>query len=401
MRLSVIFKIAFKNLMGKKTRSVLTIGGVMVGIGAIVFLVSLAYGVQYLIVERATGLDALRIIDVSTVKSKVIKLNDDAVDNFKGLAEIDLVEALVNMPGKINYGGSATDVVIFATTPEYLEMASVKVDQGSYYEEDEEGMIVNTAVLNLIGVSEQNYTDMLDNKAGVDIIIQKELLDEEDDDKSKTVTKELKIVGIIDDADTPYLFIPLKVATGEGVVNYSQAKVKMKDATGLEDLRQKIEAIGFSTSSAADTVEQINSIFSIFRIILGSFGAIALGVAAIGMFNTLTVSLLERTREVGLMKALGVKKKEVFILFLSESFLISLIGGLLGIAFGWFAGESVNFILAQLARSTGNEAVDIFTTPVAFVGVIIVFSMVVGFVTGIYPSRRASSLNPLDALRYE
>lgn len=314
---------------------------------------------------------------------------------------VEAVENLVNIPGRISYGGSATDVVIFAASPEYLKMASVKTDYGKEYSSGNENTIVNTSVLNLMGIKEVNYDSALNEEAKITLLIPAELLGQEQGSEVKEVEKILKIVGVISDTETPYLFIPLQVAKEEGVINYSQAKVKVTDSTKLEDVRQKFESLGFSTTSAADTVQQIDQIFSIFRVILASFGSIALVVSALGMFNTLTVSLLERTREVGLMKALGAKRSAVFALFLSESLLISIIGGVIGILLGWGAGELTNFLLNRLAAVTGNEAVDIFQTPLLFIGGILIFSFMVGFLTGLYPSKRASSLNPLDALRYE
>jgi len=368
---------------------------------AIVFLVSFAYGVQELIIDRATGLDALRIIDVSTVRSQIVKLDDLTIQRFQDFSEVEDVEPLLNVPGKINYGGSSTDIVIFSASPEYLNMGSVKVDQGNYYSETDNSVIVNTAVLNLIGINEDAYNKVIGSKAEVKILLQEDLFEEGSTKESKTAIRELNIVGVIADTETPYVFLPFSILKEQGVVNYSQAKVKVYDGTQLETIRLQLESLGFSTSSAADTVDQIDQIFTIFRVILAAFGSIALVVSSLGMFNTLTVSLLERTREVGLMKALGAKKKVVFTLFLSESLLIAVVGGSLGILMGWLAGEGVNFLLNRLAIATGNESVDIFQTPVIFVVGIVLFSFVVGFLTGLYPSRRASSLNPLDALRFE
>ncbi|MCA9392216.1 ABC transporter permease [candidate division WWE3 bacterium] len=392
--------------MGKKLRSFLTIGGVILGIGAIVFLVSLGYGLQELLVERITGLDALRIIDVTTVKSQIIRLNDEAKQRFLSFEPVEQVELQVNLPGRIRFGGSSTDVVVFGATKEYLQMASVKSDVGNVYENNQDAIIVNTSVLNLVGVDPQAYEQTLGKDASIELVLLTELLNndttaQDGGEESTSVTKELPIVGIIDDNETPYVYIPLSLLRSENVVNFSQAKVKVKNQAELEAIRNNIESLGFNTSSAADTVQQIDQIFTIFRVVLAGFGAIGLIVAALGMFNTLTVSLLERTREIGLMKALGAKRKDIFLLFLVEALLISGIGGLLGIGFGYLLGEGGNFMLNQLAQATGNDPVDIFYTPVVFMVIIFVFSLSVGFLTGLFPSQRAGKLNPLDALRYE
>lgn len=135
--------------------------------------------------------------------------------------------------------------------------------------------------------------------------------------------------------------------------------------------------------------------------ILGAFGLIALIVASIGTFNTLTISLLERTREIGLFKALGMRNRDVYKLFLSESLIIGFLGGILGVAVGILAGMGIDALIALYAHKTGAENIVIFTTPWVFAAGTAGLSLVIGFVTGWYPSRRAVKMNPLDALRYE
>ncbi|NCS32528.1 FtsX-like permease family protein [bacterium] len=403
MKLSVLFQIALKSIWGKKLRSILTIGGVVVGIGAIVFLVSVGYGLQNLIVEKATGLDALRIIDVSTVKSQIIRLDEDSIGRFSSFENVDNVQVVVNVPGRVKVGGSTTDTVVFGAPVEYLDLSGVKVDQGSVYENDSSNAIINSAALNVIGIKPEQYQTFLGKEVNIELVLLGELIATNDSPEEQTVNSEvtLTIGGIINDDNTPYIFVPLKVLTDQGIHNYSQAKVRVKDNSQLANVRDTIESLGFSTKSASDTVQQIDQIFSIFRIVVSGFGAIGLVVASLGMFNTLTVSLLERTREIGLMKALGAKRRDIFALFLFEALIISGIGGILGVIFGYALGETGNYVLNTLAVATGNEPVDIFQTPVVFVIGLFLFSLLVGFLTGLYPSRRARGLNPLDALRFE
>lgn len=404
MRLKILIKIALKSILGKKLRSFLTIGGVILGIGAIVFLVSLGYGLQNLLIERITGLDALRIIDVTTVKSQIIRLDSEIKNTFLGFEEVEDVQFLVNLPGRLSFGGSTTDVVVYGVTKEYMEVSGVNPEFGELFENNDRAMILNTSVLDLVGVDQANYESIVGESTSAEYILLQDLItpfDSTEEIERKVVEKEFPIVAVVDDNQTPYIYVPLSFLEEEGVVNYSQAKVKVYNQEQLEAVRTNIESLGFSTSSAADTVRQIDQIFGVFRIILAAFGAIGLAVAALGMFNTLTVSLLERSREIGLMKALGAKQNDIFLLFLFEALLISGIGGLLGILFGIGIGELGNYGLNRLAAATGNEPVDIFSTPVVFIGIIFVFSLTVGFLTGLFPSRRAGKLNPLDALRYE
>ena len=159
--------------------------------------------------------------------------------------------------------------------------------------------------------------------------------------------------------------------------------------------------MGYVTRSVADTVDQINSLFATARTVLMLLGMVALSVAALGMFNTLTVSLLERTREVGLMKAMGMKSWEVQELFLTESMLMGFLGGLLGIIVGFITGKLVGMALSFFAIFKGVGYIDISYVPLSFVIVIIFLSLLVGIVTGIYPAKRATKISALNALRYE
>jgi len=148
---------------------------------------------------------------------------------------------------------------------------------------------------------------------------------------------------------------PLKVSAATS----SQIKIIAKDKTVLDDVRKKIESMGFLTYSVVDTVSQINSLFGTARVVLGALGAVALGVASLGMFNTLTVSLLERTREVGLMKAMGMSSGEVKRLFLTESMIMGFLGGILGIFLGFLGGKLFSLVLSVFSLLKGAGFIDI------------------------------------------
>jgi ABC-type antimicrobial peptide transport system permease subunit len=159
--------------------------------------------------------------------------------------------------------------------------------------------------------------------------------------------------------------------------------------------------MGLKTQYVGDTVSQINQVFGIFRAVLAAFGVITLIVAILGMFNTLTISLLERIKEVALMKMLGMRRKDINSIFLTESVLLGLAGGIFGMLLGVLAGKIVNLILNHYARNMGGEAVTVFYSPVIFIVAIVAVSILVGFLTGIYPARRAVKVKALDVLRYE
>jgi putative ABC transport system permease protein len=183
-----------------------------------------------------------------------------------------------------------------------------------------------------------------------------------------------------------------------GIDTYSNLKVLAKSPDTLNTVRSRIETLGFSTHSIVDTVVQVNKLFMVMRYLFASFGIIAFIVAIIGMFNTLTITLLERTREVAVMKTLGTTNHDISRLFLVESLLIGLVGGIAGIILGLVLGVSVDMLLMMLR---GDGGIRLFVFPPFFLLLMLGVSVVVGLVTGLYPAKRSRDISPLDAIRYE
>ena len=223
------------------------------------------------------------------------------------------------------------------------------------------------------------------------------------DATSKLITQEIKyeIIGLISDDNTEYFYLPLSDLERLGLQNYSQLKVITQDKNSLKQVRRDIEVLGVATSSTADTVAQIESLFVNIRLLLGLLGTIALGVAALGMFNTLTVSLLERTREIGGMKTMGMVSAEIQELFLSEAMIMGFAGGIGGLMLGFFMGELTSFGLSVFAVASGVGYLSVSYVPIFLVIFILTCSFMVGLVTGLYPAQRAKHTSALNALRYE
>jgi len=213
--------------------------------------------------------------------------------------------------------------------------------------------------------------------------------------------REYKIKGVIEDNNTSFYYYHLADAKRLGISVYSQLKVLTDSQEKLSGVRKNIEFLGFKTDSTADTVIQIESLFKTLRIILGLLGTIALAVASLGMFNTMTVSLLERTREVGVMKAMGMLSNEVRELFLAESMIMGVGGGVFGILLGFSLGKILSLILTSISLVKGQGVINIVYIPWFFTVFILTISFVVGMITGWYPSKRARQISALDALRYE
>jgi len=416
MKLSYIFFLSGSNLTKRRLRSVLTIGGMAVGISLIVFLVSLGFGLQRLIKNQITNVEALTILDVSKGESTLLKLDDEVINKFESIEDVGNVSPSLSLSGQVGREDSVTDVAIYGIDPQFMSMEGIKTNFGEEFSSSEaQEIIITKTALNLIGYGEPQ--EALNTELDLKLLVPERV---EGTEEEELVSKEVsaKTVGvIIDDEELAIVYVPLKYLETLGyspdyseakvkidkeeVKEYTLARVKVEDEEKLKEVRQKIEGMGYQVDSIADTVGQIDKIFLVFEIIMGLFGAIAMFVAAMGALNTLTVSLLERTREIGIMKTLGSTSRDIYRLFLIEAVLIGMTGGIIGIILGFLLGEGVNSGVNYLAQRAGGEQVDIFYTPLLFVLAVVAIAFLVSVVTGFYPARRAAKINALDALRYE
>jgi len=284
------------------------------------------------------------------------------------------------------------DISSESESEEALKIKTVVLDPSAKRE-----AVVNRAMLSVLGINEN---DAPGQKFNSSFVVTSDLLSD-GEDKIESEPAEYVIVGVIPGDKTPIFYVPFIDLRSLGVVNFSQTTVVVKNEKELDKARKKVEAMGFATSSVVDTVNQINSLFATARTVLALLGAVALAVAALGMFNTLTVSLLERTREVGLMKAMGMKSSEVKELFLTESMTMGFFGGILGLALGFLGGKVISLILSTFAIFKGVGFIDVTHIPAIFVFLILFLSLFVGIGTGIYPAKRATKISALNALRYE
>lgn len=400
MKLKTIIKIASKNLWSHRLRTILTVTGVTIGISSIIFLVSLGYGLEQLVTNQVANFDAFTTIDVPSANISTFRLDDTAIDKVSSFAHVAKIAPVTNLAGRIKKSESAStaETIIIGADQDYWKIAEVISDSAGKMPETKEEVSLNKAALNLIGESSDN---VIGKTIDLDIIIPAEFRDNPTDGMKVANQVPLKIVGILSDNKSPAVYTTSDFLKSQGVAKYSSLKLKVDDKDNVEIVRKQLENIGFSTEYVGDTVNEISQVFSLFRVILAAFGSIALIVAALGTFNTLTISLLERIREIGLFKALGMRNRDVYKLFLTESLIIGLLGGILGMALGYSLGCIINCVLSALASKANTETIKIFVTPWFFTIMIAFFSVVVGFITGWYPSKRAVKIDPLDALRYE
>lgn len=404
MKPKQLMKIAWKNLWAHRLRTSLTIVGVTIGIGSIIFLLSLGFGLEKVVTEQVASFTAFATIDIPAANLKTGKINEAAIDRIRTVPHITRIERVADLAGRVRLSNAAstTETIVAAVDPGYFDLAEVRAMSGQLFTGDETNVVVVGAGLaGLLGFSDEP-SRLLGRELILDLIVGADL--RAGDGSDNPIVKEqlpLQVIGVTGDDQTPVMYIPLKLAGGQGVVNMTTLKVKLDDRRSVDKTRKVIETFGFSTEYVGDTVNQIAQVFAVFRVVLAGFGLIALIVASLATFNMLTIALLERLREVGLLKALGMRNKDVLRLFLAESITIGAVGGGLGIVTGLVVGQLVNLGLRLLADRAEVDAVQVFVTPGQIVVAIAVFSLIVGFVTGILPAKRAARTSALDALRYE
>jgi len=234
----------------------------------------------------------------------------------------------------------------------------------------------------------------------------------------------LKIVGVTDlDPDSmrgpvrAHVLLPLKLVESLHVVQpnalrdttqaaskvpaYSTVSVRVKDPGKIQVVEDAIKKMGFNTFSMLDATRSLRRFFAVLDLFLGIFGSLALAVASIGIVNTLVMAILERRREIGIMKAIGASDVDVKKLFFAEAGVMGALGGALGVALGWTIGRLINIGTNIYLKRQDLAPEQIWFVPWWLVGSAIAFAVIVSLVSGLYPAARAARLDPVQALRYE
>lgn len=402
MRFGDIFKLATRMFRARTSQTLLTIAGMSIGIGAILFLVSLGYGLQKTLLERITTSESLLTLDVTEAKSGVVLLNSETIGKIEEMDGVEKVSSAFQLTAQGNYEGLSADIIAMGTDPAFLRFGGFKASQGKLLsDENENNIVITSAVAQLYG---KEVDEMMGSEITFTFFVPKEVESAEESFQSNydkiDSDKKYVIAGVIEGEDN-VVYIHSSSLSDLKIERFSQAKVKCRSNNEMGMIRDRILEFGLLASSLSDTVDQANKIFSVIQIILLLFGFIALVVSAIGMFNTMTIALLERTEEIGIMKSIGASAKGIAAVFFTEAAIMGFLGGIGGLILGYFGGLFFNWLINFAATYFGGEKVDIFYSPPLLILGIVVGSLVVGIVTGVMPARRASKIDPLEALRYK
>jgi putative ABC transport system permease protein len=236
--------------------------------------------------------------------------------------------------------------------------------------------------------------------------------------------RKLRIVGISDQdpegmrgAAGARVFLPLQLAENlhimlpsgmsernpnlSSVPTYPSISVRVRSPNDVESVEDAIKKLGYNAYSILDATRNLRRFFAVLDLFLGIFGSLALTVAALGIVNTLVMAILERRREIGIMKALGASDADVKKLFFAEAAVMGFVGGILGVALGWSIGRVINIATNIYLRRQDLPAENLWAVPWWLVVLAILFAVVVSMISGLYPAARAARLDPVQALRYE
>ncbi len=401
---------SLESLNSNKLRSGLTVLGIVIGVAAVIAMLAVGNGAQASITGSINGIGTNLLFVFrggqntdAAHPARPLTLEDaNALLDQLAAPSVAAVAPALQGNADVVFSGQTNSSTIVGVTPDYFTVRNITLLEGDFITQDQ---VNGRASVALIGV---NVADKLfghrDGLVGETVRIS---------------GQPFRIIGVLaskgggafgsedNQVIVPFTTAQSRLLIRKGLDTVDVIFVQAVDAqsvpTASDEISQILRArhrtpVGlddFTVFTQQDFLSTAQSITGILTIFLGGIAAISLLVGGIGIMNIMLVSVTERTREIGLRKALGARKRDILIQFLAESSMLSLIGGLVGIAFGWL----IAFIVGRVAAATGTDFTPIVGTDAILLATL--FSAAVGLFFGIYPANRAANLEPVEALRYE
>lgn len=398
-------QIALQGLSANKMRSVLTMLGIIIGVGAVIAMVSIGAGARAKVASQIASLGSnLLIVSPGAVAPNGMRLSagstttltiDDAKAIEREATAVGSLAPVVSRQYQVVFGNQNWQTNIVGSTPEWTDVRDYPVEQGSFITAQEVDTRARVAVLgktvadNLFGGTDAVGQVIRINKSPFRVIGVLETKgqstmgsDQDDTVLIPITTAQERLMGI------KYIQNLYIQAVDEKSIDLAQEEV-----TSILRKRHHLEpgaAEDFSVRNLQAVMATAEATTQTITVLLGSIAAISLLVGGIGIMNIMLVSVTERTREIGIRKAIGAKKRDILLQFLVESVVISLVGGVMGI----FVGIAGAWLISAIAG--WNTLISFGSVSLAFG-----FSMAIGVFFGIYPAQKAASLDPIEALRYE
>jgi len=399
-------KEALKSLDGNKLRTALTMLGIVIGVAAVVSMLAVGEGAESSITDTIEGMGTnLLFISVNNdvTSPKPLTLSDaETLAGPKNSSVISMVAPTVSDSKEISFSGNSMTTSITGLTPEYATVRNEVIEVGRFITEDDVDESATVVVI------------------GMDIV--EELFDGSTTDalgRKLRITNNLyQVVGILESSGGTGLgssdgqvYVPISTVNSRLITRsstYDEVNMIYVSAVSSEVMDEATDEItsllraqhkltggdedDFNVFSQETFTEAATEITGIMKVFLGGIAAISLLVGGIGIMNIMLVSVIERTKEIGLRKAVGARDKDIMMQFVVESLIIGFAGGLIGVLFGW----GISSVIDNVAGSTLNAKMSWDAILLS-----VTFSITVGLVFGIYPAQRAAKLEPVEALRTE
>ncbi len=420
MNLSSILKQSIIALKANKLRSIFSILGIVIGVSAVVIILSLGQGLKGLVTNEVESFGSnILAINVKIpgagqigtlfstaqgIKITTLRLKDvQDLQNRENFPYIEAVTGQVFGQEWVSYGNKDKKVLLYGGSPDFPQIfRTLKTESGRYLNKNEDDSLAKVTVLgNNLKEKLFGQTDPIGKKIKLNGI-------------------NFKVIGVFEPYGgmsfggidiNDFMYIPLQTALKEvlGIDYLSEVDVVVKDESyfprAISDISRLLrknhnikdpEKDDFQITTMTEVIEQVNEVSVILNLLLGFLAAISLLVGGIGIMNIMLVSVSERTREIGLRKALGATNKGILYQFLIEAMVITGLGGIIGIIIGVFNSLLTSIII----RTQGLPG---WPITISWLAIIVAFlvSMAIGLIFGIYPARKASQLNPIEALRKE
>ena len=419
MRTSDLLALALGNVGRARIRSTLTILGVAIGTALVVLLIALASGAEENVKKSIFSIGDLRLVTVqpfqpgSTGLSAVSRtITDDSVAKLRLIPHVDGAYRQFDAPlGTLLEGGEDA-----AIRPQGIE-PNAPLDRGDllagrHLAPSERAVAVLPG--NLARLIAPTVDAAIGRKVTLRLGGAVKLGQTRIAGSGTPREYVMTVVGVFDERNTSQTSVRialddaiLAAAENRGLApdemrrinGYSGVSLETEDSKYVGDVVTAVQELGYSAFSLKQIIDQIDQGFGVFRGILAGIGGVALLVAAIGIANTMIMAVLERTREIGIMKAVGARPNDIRMLFLAEAGLVGIIGGALGLALGLGGGKLIEEVIGRLNPQTSASGIFVVDLPLALMALGLALGM--SLVAGFLPSRRAMRMSALSALRYE
>ncbi len=410
-------RVAMRGLSANKLRAVLTMLGIIIGVGAVITLLSVGRGVETLIREQlqGAGTNLLFVIPVNMNESgggppgmrsfqpSLTRGDLEAISDPFNVPDVVRTAPEVNTMASVVYQRNTLGLQVSGVTYDYQDVRNARVAEGNFISDQDVAVRSRVAVLGARAMERLFSADEYPIGRSIKINnIPFEVIGVMEEKGGATFGSEDDLIYIPLTTMQERLMPGYRNSRGEPLLSVIYAQVVSEDR--MDEARQQIEGVlrqrhniqfrgddDFTVINQADLVAIFGQITGVITFFLGAIAAISLLVGGIGIMNIMLVSVTERTREIGIRKAVGARRQDILAQFLMEAMVLSLIGGLIGIGLGWAGAALISNLQNELTAIVTAQSVLLATG----------FSLAVGLFFGIYPATRAAGLNPIDALRYE